>query len=98
VRWHSRGGPDETANGLALCALHHVLFDLGVVGITPDRHINVAKAYVATTSAGRSVDRLAGQPIFEVRPGHPSVDIVFIDWHRAQVFKGIADWHKKFSY
>jgi hypothetical protein len=34
VRWHSQQGPDETANTLALCALHHALFDLGVLGIT----------------------------------------------------------------
>ena len=33
VRWHSQEGPDEIPNALALCALHHALFDLGVVGI-----------------------------------------------------------------
>jgi putative restriction endonuclease len=88
VHWHSRGGPDQVANALALCALHHVLFDLGVVGISPDRRITVSQDYVATTSAGRSVDRLAGQPILDVRPGQASVDIVYIDWHRVQVFKG----------
>ena len=42
VRWHSQEGPDETANALALCALHHALFDLGVVGITEDRRICVS--------------------------------------------------------
>jgi putative restriction endonuclease len=36
VRWHSQDGPDEVANGLALCALHHVLLDLGVLGLTPE--------------------------------------------------------------
>jgi putative restriction endonuclease len=97
VHWHSRGGPDAVANALALCALHHVLFDLGVVGITPDHHITVAPDYVATTSAGRAVDGLAGQPILDVRPGQSSVDIVYIDWHRVQVFKGdhraaLSDW------
>ncbi len=88
VHWHSRGGPDEVSNALALCALHHVLFDLGVVGITADRRITVAQDYVATTSAGRSIDQLAGQPILDVRPGQPHVDIVYIDWHTIQVFKG----------
>ncbi len=87
VHWHSRGGPDEVANALALCALHHVLFDLGVLGITPGRHIRVARDYVATTAAGRAVDNLAGQPILGLRPGHPAVDITYIDWHRAEVFK-----------
>ena len=88
VHWHSRGGPDEVANALALCALHHVLFDLGVVGVTPDHRITVARDYIATTSVGHAVDTLAGQPILAVRPGQPTVDITYIDWHRVQVFKG----------
>jgi predicted restriction endonuclease len=37
VRWHSQAGPDVVANGLALCALHHALFDLGVLGLTAER-------------------------------------------------------------
>ncbi|WP_211214588.1 HNH endonuclease [Actinomycetospora chiangmaiensis] len=28
VKWHSQGGEDELVNGLALCSLHHVLFDV----------------------------------------------------------------------
>ena len=28
IRWHSQQGPDEITNALALCALHHTLFDL----------------------------------------------------------------------
>src|SRR5262245_29078361 len=29
IRWHQEGGPDAESNGLALCALHHKVFDLG---------------------------------------------------------------------
>src|SRR5262249_34184880 len=51
-----------------------------------------ASPSLATTSqpraAGRAVDALAGQPILDVRPGQASVDIIYIDWHRIQVFKG----------
>ena len=42
VRWHSQEGPDHVANALALCALQHALFDLGVLGITEDRRIRVS--------------------------------------------------------
>jgi putative restriction endonuclease len=42
VRWHSQDGPDVVANGLALCALHHALFDLGVLGLTPELRIQVS--------------------------------------------------------
>jgi putative restriction endonuclease len=36
VRWHSQDGPDELANAIALCSLHHALFDCGVLGLSPD--------------------------------------------------------------
>jgi putative restriction endonuclease len=88
VRWHSQDGPDEVANGLALCALHHVLLDLGVLGLTADRRICVSGLYVARSAAGKAVDALAGQPLLTARPGHPTVDVVYVNWHTVQVFKG----------
>ncbi len=88
MRWHSQNGPDEVANALALCALHHTLLDLGVLGITDDRRIRVSPLYVARSDAGRAVDALAGQPLLASRPGQPVVDIAYITWHEIQVFKG----------
>jgi putative restriction endonuclease len=35
VRWHQAGGPPEPCNGLALCVLHHKVFDLGAFTVTP---------------------------------------------------------------
>ena len=88
VRWHSQEGPDEIPNALALCALHHALFDLGVVGITEDRRICVSGLYVARNEAGRAVDALAGLPLLIPRPRRPAVDVIYISWHHQQVFKG----------
>jgi putative restriction endonuclease len=42
VRWWAIGGPDDPANGLCLCALHHKLFDKGVLGLTPQREVAVS--------------------------------------------------------
>jgi putative restriction endonuclease len=33
IKWFQAGGPDIEANGLAMCSLHHKLFDLGVFTI-----------------------------------------------------------------
>jgi putative restriction endonuclease len=88
VRWHSQQGPDDITNALALCALHHALFDLGVLGITEDRRIRVSSLYVARNEAGQAVDALAGKPLLAPRPLQPPVDIVYVTWHRRQVFKG----------
>ena len=90
VRWHSQEGPDEVPNALALCALHDVLFDLGVVGITEDRRICVSGLYVARNEAGRAVDALADRPLQIPRPHQPTVDVMYISWHHRQVFKGVA--------
>jgi putative restriction endonuclease len=87
VRWHSQHGPDELANALALCSLHHALFDLGVLGITEDRRIRVSSLYVARTEAGKAVDALEGKPLLIPRPHQPTVDVIHISWHHRQVFK-----------
>jgi putative restriction endonuclease len=79
---------DDVLNALALCALHHVLLDLGAVGITSDRRITVSSLYVASIDAGRTVDSLVGRQLLTPRPRQPVVDIVHITWHQLQVFKG----------
>lgn len=58
--WHSQDGPDVVANGLALCALHHALFDLGVLGLTAELRIRVSSLYVARSDAGWAVDDRSG--------------------------------------
>lgn len=87
VRWHSQDGPDEVSNGLALCSLHHTLFDLGVLGLLPDLRIQVSQLYVARSTAGQAVDALHGQPVATPRPGRPTIDPRYVLWHGKQVFK-----------
>ena len=87
VRWHSQDGPDVVANGLALCALHHALFDLGALGLTPEWRIRVSGLYVARSDSGRAVDQLAGQALIAPRPGQPVVELEHISWHSRQVFR-----------
>lgn len=90
IRWHSQHGPDQIDNGLALCVLHHTLFDLGVLGMTPTLEIQVSQLYVARSDAGRAIHALAGHPLQQPQPGQPTVDTVYVDWHSRQVFKDPA--------
>ena len=57
----SHQGTDEMANTLARCALHHALFDLGVLGLTEDRRIRVSSPYVARNKSGQVVRHWAKQ-------------------------------------
>ena len=39
VKWHMARGPSTTNNGLALCSLHHKLFDRGAFTLDTDRRV-----------------------------------------------------------
>jgi putative restriction endonuclease len=44
IKWHQAGGPDEEFNGLALCTLHHKLFDRGVFTLSGKLTIIVSES------------------------------------------------------
>lgn len=43
VKWHAAGGPDEAANGVALCTMHHLWLDRGAVSLADDLTILVSQ-------------------------------------------------------
>ncbi|MDT0317934.1 phosphorothioated DNA-binding restriction endonuclease [Streptomyces millisiae] len=87
IRWHSQEGPDELPNALALCSLHHTLFDLGVLGLTTERRIRVSALYVARGRAGLAVADLDGEPLTVPRRAEEAPAAHFVEWHDTQVFK-----------
>jgi putative restriction endonuclease len=89
VRWFTFDGPDELDNGLALCVLHHKLFDLGALGLSPNLHVQVSGMFTARTPAGRAVYQLHGRPL-SPRPGTTTPSARHITWHSREVFKGKA--------
>ncbi|MEU8265807.1 phosphorothioated DNA-binding restriction endonuclease [Sphaerisporangium sp. NPDC049002] len=91
VRWRAFEGPDDVANGLCLCSIHHKLFDKGVLGMTGERTITVSAKFVGRTPAARAmVLALAERPIRRAQPGHAPVDAANIEWHTRQVFRAPA--------
>jgi putative restriction endonuclease len=91
VRWWYIGGPDEVANGLALCTLHHRLFDRGVLGLAVDGTVTVSQLFVGREAgARRLVLDLAGQPALAPQAPHPPIAAQHREWHTAQVFRSPA--------
>ncbi|WP_200258123.1 phosphorothioated DNA-binding restriction endonuclease [Streptomyces sp. HSG2] len=89
VRWWALGGPDEVDNGLCLCAMHHKLFDKGVLGIGESHRVLVSRDFVGRGAAARDhVIALAGRPVIGPQPGTPSVASRHRSWHTRQVFQG----------
>jgi putative restriction endonuclease len=87
VMWFQAGGPDDVANGLALCSLHHRAFDLGAFTLGPDGRI-----LVSADLCGPGADVTLGQyHAKSIRP--PAVDAdrpsgEYLGWHREEVFRG----------
>src|SRR6266568_1973419 len=87
VRWFGFGGPDALDNGLALCVLHHKLFDLGALGLDADLRVLVSATFTARTAAGRMVYELHGREL-SPRPGTKVPAAGHVAWHAREVFKG----------
>lgn len=87
VRWFSFEGPDTIDNGVALCVLHHKLFDLGALGLDLSLRIRVSAAYTSRTESGRAVYDLHDR-MLRPRPGTSGPAAAYITWHTRQVFKG----------
>ncbi|MEV0155995.1 phosphorothioated DNA-binding restriction endonuclease [Micromonospora sp. NPDC050686] len=87
VRWWAFDGPDSLDNGLALCVLHHKLFDFGALGLDSELRVHVSAAFTARTQAGRTTYQLHGQRL-RPRPGTQVPAGEHTSWHRREVFKG----------
>jgi len=91
VKWFAHGGPDELDNGLALCELHHALFDLGTIGLTKELKISVTEDFVGKNDAAkRMVYDLHGRDLLEPAPTKPTPAVDYVLWHASQVFKSAA--------
>lgn len=87
IRWHQFNGPATEGNGLALCVMHHKLFDFGAFTIR-ERTLRVSSK--AAGKAGFK-EHLLNFHRKEVRhPVNPSLhpDPVHLAWHAREVFKG----------
>jgi putative restriction endonuclease len=87
VRWFNLGGPDNDDNGLALCSLHHKLFDRGAIGLDHDHRIVVSALFSARTEAAKRVYDLHEKPLAP-RRGTRLPAAEHVEWHTTQVFKG----------
>lgn len=87
IRWHQAGGPDSEANGVALCSLHHKVFDLGAFTIHTDLRVLVSERVHGTRQFEEVLLRHHGHPITRTaRPEHaPGRE--HLAWHRREVFK-----------
>lgn len=89
IRWVCFGGPNELPNGIALCSLHHKLFDAGVFTVSSSNrrllvspHFDGADPVTAwLVNAAASKGCLIAPLRVHEHPGR-----AFLDWHASEVF------------
>ncbi len=90
IQWHQAGGPDDVQNGIALCVLHHKLFDEGAFTLSPPSGggvVLVSEAAIGTAGFDEWLGRFHRQA---VRPPirttyHPNAR--FLAWNVREVFQ-----------
>ena len=87
IKWHKEGGPDTLDNGLALCATHHKLFDLGALTLSTDHRIILSKWIHSPNNENGFIEQFRERKIkLPTNREHlPSLD--YIRWHWKAVFK-----------
>lgn len=88
IKWHQAGGPDKTDNGLALCSLHHKLFDRGAYTLSQDLEVLVSDEAHGSVGFNEWLKNFNGRKIHfpQRRAYYPEGG--FIGWHAREVFKG----------
>jgi putative restriction endonuclease len=87
IKWYVAGGPNEISNGLALCTLHHKLFDLGAYTLDRELRILVSERVNGTAQFEEVLLRYHGATIARLSRPEYQPQHCHLSWHREQVFK-----------
>ena len=88
IKWHQAGGPDTVENGLALCVLHHKLFDRGAFTLTDAHRVELSEQLHGGVGFAAQLLDFHGRPIREPQTPAYLPAPEFLHWHRREVFQG----------
>lgn len=88
IKWHIAGGPDVETNGLALCSMHHKLFDLGAFTVIDDLSLRVSQRANGTTGLSEWLMTFHGRPLRKAQAVGWCPSVENLKWHREEVFHG----------
>ncbi|MCP4120247.1 MAG: restriction endonuclease [Bacteroidetes bacterium] len=87
IKWHAAGGADNENNGIAMCSLHHKLFDKGAFTVAAGK-LSLSEYVYGNEGFESSLLKYHGKYIelpisYSYRPSEGN-----FDWHYKEVFKG----------
>jgi putative restriction endonuclease len=86
IRWHQANGPSIVSNGLALCSLHHKLFDRGAFSLSDSFKVEVSARVNGSVGLKEHLAPFSSNPIMLPSVTAARPDSHFIRWHRTEVF------------
>lgn len=90
IKWHQAGGPDVESNGLALCSMHHKLFDRGAFTVLDDMRLCVSQKAHGSTGLSEWLMSFHGLRLKEAQSPTYTPNAGHLDWHQKEVFRGPA--------
>ncbi|GBU15383.1 HNH endonuclease [Polaromonas sp.] len=88
IQWFAADGPDVESNGMAMCALHHKIFDLGAFTVEPVNLSIVFSQNLQLGDATRShLLSYHGAGIIGPQSTAYAPDRAYLNWHAKEVFK-----------
>ena len=87
IKWHAYSGPDKLNNGIALCSLHHKLFDRGAFALDNNYRLIPSKQ-LNGPGIDQAIFRHANQTIKLPRQVDDYPLMEYLHWQRSEVFKG----------
>ena len=88
IKWHQAGGPDNESNGLALCSLHHRLFDRGVFSLTNSLCVQVSERAHGASGFKKWLMAFHSKKIRRPQRRSYYPEDKYIRWHGREVFQG----------
>ncbi len=89
IKWHAACGPDVESNGIAMCSLHHKLFDMGAFTVSEGLFV-VSECVYGNGGLEHTLLRYHGRPIQRPIASAYMPLIEHFQWHEKEVFKGPA--------
>lgn len=88
IKWHQAGGPDVEQNGVAMCTMHHKLFDYGLFAIDAELKLKVSTKANGGYGLNEWLLRFHNERIQRPvkRSFYPEPE--FTQWQVNEVFKG----------
>lgn len=88
IKWHQAGGPDREDNGVALCSMHHKLYDRGVFTIAQSKQVIVSKIAHGSSGFDEWLMRYHGERIRNPVDKCYYPEDEYIAWNVREVFRG----------